>query len=246
VISSLSVMIPGEQEPWGVLGAHTTRWRKFTEDDIHFMQAIANLLASSISRARAAQAEREERVFAEALRDTAEALSSTLDLAQVLDRVLENVEKVVPHDAADIMLIEDGAARVVRYRGYAADDIVMTLKDMRLSLTGTVTLRTMVQTLAPLVIDDTYDYPGWVKIPHMEWLRSYLAVPLVAQGSVKGFLNLTSVQPNAFNPQQAERLQAFAAQVIAAIQNAQLYGEALRRADENTLREVAQELRRRI
>lgn len=246
VVSGMSVIIAGDNHPWGVLGVHTTQKRIFKQDDVNFLQAIANLLASAISRERVERAERDERVFAEALRDTAEALSGTLDLAQVLDRVLENVEQVVPHDAADIMLIEGNEARVVRYRGYSESATVETLVDMRLSLEETATLREMVKTGQPLIIGDTQSFPGWVKIPHMEWLRSYVAVPLVARGTVKGFLNLTSVQAGFFNAAQAARLQAFAAQATAAIQNAQLYGEALKRADENTLRELSQELRRRI
>ena len=246
VISGMSVIIGGEKRPWGVLGAHTTRKRIFTQDDVNFLQAIANLLASAISQNQVRQAEHEERVFAEALRDTAEALNGTLDLAQVLDRVLENIGRVVPHDAADIMLIEGDAARVVRYRGYAEGEMLITLREMRLALAGTPTLRQMIETGQPLIIDDTRDYPGWVQIPNMEWLRSYAAVPLAAQGKVKGFLNVTSVQPNAFSKEQGKRLQAFAAQATAAIQNAQLYGEVLQRADENTLRDLSQELRRQI
>lgn len=36
--------------PFGVLGAHTTRRRTFTQDDINFLQAIANILATAIDR----------------------------------------------------------------------------------------------------------------------------------------------------------------------------------------------------
>ncbi|CAG0931268.1 partial putative diguanylate cyclase DgcE, partial [Planctomycetaceae bacterium] len=49
-------------------------------------------------RVRAEQAEREQRELAEALRDTAEAMSSTLNLDELLDRLLVNVQRVVPHD----------------------------------------------------------------------------------------------------------------------------------------------------
>ena len=66
----------------------------------------------------AEEAEREQRNFAEALRDSAAALNSTLDFDTVLDRILDNVGRVVPHDTATIMLIEAGIARTARCRGF--------------------------------------------------------------------------------------------------------------------------------
>jgi len=50
-------------------------------------------------RKKAEFAEIEQRRFAEALRSTAEALTSTLDLDDVLDRMLETIDTVVPNDA---------------------------------------------------------------------------------------------------------------------------------------------------
>lgn len=48
VVSGLSVIIQGQNRPFGVLGAHTTRCRTFTKDDINFIQAVANILAAAI------------------------------------------------------------------------------------------------------------------------------------------------------------------------------------------------------
>ncbi len=38
---------------WGVLSVHTTSYRQFTEDDVHFIESIANVLAVSIERHQA-------------------------------------------------------------------------------------------------------------------------------------------------------------------------------------------------
>ncbi|MGD1804369.1 PAS domain S-box protein [Dapis sp. BLCC M126] len=38
------------QKAWGVLGVHTQQYREFTQDDIYFLQAIANILATAIER----------------------------------------------------------------------------------------------------------------------------------------------------------------------------------------------------
>ncbi|MEW6493233.1 MAG: PAS domain S-box protein [Cyanobacteriota bacterium] len=69
VVSGLSTIIAGQERPWGVLGAHTIQQRTFTQDDIHFLQAVANILAEAIQRQ---QAEAEVRESQERLHRFAE------------------------------------------------------------------------------------------------------------------------------------------------------------------------------
>src|SRR5215218_2829959 len=55
VVSGMTVVIPSTEGPFGVLGAHTTSHRSFSEDDINFLQAVANVLATAIERTEAKQ-----------------------------------------------------------------------------------------------------------------------------------------------------------------------------------------------
>lgn len=55
-ISGVTVLIPGSEKPFGVLGAHSAAMRRFTDDDILFLQSVANLLAGAIDRHKAEQA----------------------------------------------------------------------------------------------------------------------------------------------------------------------------------------------
>lgn len=50
VASGLSVLIPGHEGPFGVLGVYTSRRQMFTIDHIHFLRAIANVLGTAIER----------------------------------------------------------------------------------------------------------------------------------------------------------------------------------------------------
>jgi signal transduction histidine kinase/ActR/RegA family two-component response regulator len=52
VVSCMSAIIHGVDRPFGVLGAYTTTQRRFTSDDVHFLEAVANVLASAIARQR--------------------------------------------------------------------------------------------------------------------------------------------------------------------------------------------------
>lgn len=52
VVSGISVIIKQRGRPFGILGAHTRQKRRFTEDDINFIQSVANLLALAWERKR--------------------------------------------------------------------------------------------------------------------------------------------------------------------------------------------------
>jgi len=52
VVSSLGVIVPGKERPFGILGAHTLVRREFAIPDAHFLQAVANVLAAAIDRGR--------------------------------------------------------------------------------------------------------------------------------------------------------------------------------------------------
>jgi PAS domain S-box-containing protein len=53
VVSSMTVVIAGRGGPFGVLGVHTKDRRTFSEDDVNFLQAVANVLAMRIEREEA-------------------------------------------------------------------------------------------------------------------------------------------------------------------------------------------------
>lgn len=172
------------------------------------------------ARTRSEIAEREQRALARALRDTALALTSTLNLDDVLDRILVNVRGVVSHDAASILLVrEDGMAEVVRHINYE-DGI---LDDLEFRISDYPVLERMYQRGEPVLILDTTTRPDWfAERFHTSKFRSYIGVPLLFKGKVRGFLNLHAAKWGFFNPMHIERLLAFADHAVLAIESAQL------------------------
>ncbi|HEU5329940.1 MAG TPA: GAF domain-containing protein [Thermomicrobiales bacterium] len=100
VVSGITAIIHGRERPFGVLGADTTAPRTFTRDDIHFLQAAANVLATAIERKRAEE-ERErllhglgERVKELALLHQVARLLHQEEMA--LDDVLQTATTLLP------------------------------------------------------------------------------------------------------------------------------------------------------
>ncbi len=165
-------------------------------------------------------AENRQRRLAEALRDTAAALNSTLELDAVLDRILIQAAQVVPYDAASIALLTGDMARMVRCRGFEDEAAVL---QMQFDVRFTANHRHMLETRMPLAIPDVLAYPGWQQYPQTARIRSHVAAPIVFRDEILGFIHLDSFTVNAFSQEDAATLRAFANQAATAINNAQLY-----------------------
>jgi len=70
VVSGVSVAIASSPEPYGVLGAHSASKRAFSEDDVYFLQSVANVLAGAVDRSRTEQALRESEARATSILET--------------------------------------------------------------------------------------------------------------------------------------------------------------------------------
>ncbi len=174
---------------------------------------------------------REQRELADALRDTAAALTRSLDPETVMRLILENLGRVVPNRTANIMLIDGDRVRVGFSRGYTPEEQV-TIDGIEFSPYEIPTFQEMLTSGRPHLITDTSTESGWIMLAELRWIRSYLGMPIRAYDHVVGFLNIDSDVPNAFTPLHAERLQAFADQAAIAVENAQLYEAIYRDAVE--------------
>lgn len=184
-------------------------------------------------------AEHEQRIFAEALRDSAAAINGTLNLDEVLSKILDLVEKAVPHDAANIMLVENDVARVAGRRGDAERGLEEAVLAMRLPIAETATLARMRANREVLLIPNVEDEPGWFVNEPTRWIRSYVGVPICTGKELIGFLSLNSATSGYFTTVHGKRLQAFVDQAAIAIHNARLYEQVQSHAEKLEMRVAA-------
>lgn len=196
-------------------------------------QYVERIEAEVRERMRVEFAEHQQRMLAEALRDTAATLNSDLDQDRILDQILTQMERVIPSNTSLVMLVEDGIARVVRARGYEALGIDNSLLlNARYPVATTVNLNWMVDTGRALAIPDVSTFHGWVTDDVTWWIGAHVSAPIKIEGEVIGFLNVDSAEPYAFEPNHARALETFASQVAVAIRNARLYDAARRYASQ--------------
>jgi PAS domain S-box-containing protein len=203
--------------------------------------AVAGIVVNARDITERRKAEEALRRYAdqlEALEEAAAAVSRTLDLDHVLDRILEQVERVVAGDAFNIMLVEGDNARVVRWRRYKELGVDVP-RSRSVPLAAYPSLVRMKQTGKPVVVPDTATDPDWAPGKNQDWLRSYVAAPIQSSGLTVGFLNVNATRPGQFGSADAHRLEAFASHAAAAIENARLHQEL--RAHAGRLEEQVEE-----
>ncbi len=233
-------LIVGEQKLGAVLLCFNQP-RRFAPEEIALSEQAAGQIAMAVFKARLLEAEREQRLLAEALRDTAEALNSTLNFDDVLELILANVGRVAPYDSASLMLAEDpskgidaqtGVVRIVRTRGYAERGLEAWAQSHRFRVADSPNMQKMIQTRRPVVNAETATDPNWRPLPETGWVQSYLGAPIGVKGWIIGFINLDSTAPGFFTPVHADRLHVFTDQAAVAIENAYLYDSIRQNAEE--------------
>lgn len=177
------------------------------------------------------QVEKQHRQLAEALVDATNSLNTSLALADVLDRIFEQIRGLIAFRAGDIALVEGDQVVIVRHQGRLDQPPVASSLNKAIPLSAFPLMQLVYESQEPVVVLDTLQGPGWQALPGMEWVRSYTAAPLISDGQTIGIMNFFDEQPGSFDQQTADWLMAFAASAALAIRNAKSY-EAERSARE--------------
>lgn len=167
----------------------------------------------------------ESNVYLASLIETSMALNESLDLNEVLDRILVQAHKLVPGQALNIMFIEGESAAIVRRIGYQGlEKIEQNILEYQFPISWP-TFHHMYTTHKSIHIADTAQDAGWQNLPGLQWVGSYIGVPLVLNDETIGFLNAGHSQPNFFDQKHLHRMESLAHHASVAIQNARLLDE---------------------
>jgi PAS domain S-box-containing protein len=174
------------------------------------------------TKAREALAQTNRRLLA--LQEGTAALTVLLQPATLFDRVMEQLERLLPYQRA-ILGLYDGATDTLTYvasRGLDPEELAQAERTSLQRHPGWV-----VRHRQPLLVADTETDPR-VSYPGPPRNRSLILVPVLYQERCLGVLGLGSPEPSAYVPADQDLLLAFANQVAVALENARLYGETHR------------------
>jgi two-component sensor histidine kinase len=125
VVSGLSCPIAGRDgRAYGVVGAHTATQRKFSESDVAFLTAVANVIAGAIQRRQLDQ--RQELMIRELRHRSGNLFSQLLALFSQTAKNSRNLAELVPKYEARVLALAN-AHRLVTEGGWKSASLIELL-----------------------------------------------------------------------------------------------------------------------
>ncbi|HEX6386344.1 MAG TPA: GAF domain-containing protein [Anaerolineae bacterium] len=209
----------------GVLNLQSEQLAAFPEDDVPFLQLLADQVAIAIHNAFQYQGEKSARHLAETLQYMGRALTSTLDWEEVLELLLEHLAQIVSYDRAGVLVKDGTELEMVAARGFPPES---QPRQIRISLDNETIFTQIYHTQRPLSIRDAAERPDWKQIDSLPTARAWLGVPLIRSDEVIGMLSLARETTDAYTDEEITLAEAFAGQAAVALGNARLYDKSTR------------------
>jgi PAS domain S-box-containing protein len=250
VMSGMSIGIRTRDGPFGVLGVHTAQQRTFTQDDLHSLQSMADVLALALDRchmedqARQLIREQAARVAAEAaqarlafLEDVSLALATSLEY----ETTLEKLPRLAIPFLADWCMVDlldaDGSLRrlPVAHTDPAKAEVAQRLQAYPLDPESSPRQSQVIRSgQSALVLEPSPELLtganrdteplGPLRSPDN---CSSMIVPLVARGQTLGVITLITVRASrSYTPADLSLAEALAHRCAVALDNARLLQEA--------------------
>ncbi|MGQ9859625.1 MAG: GAF domain-containing protein [Thermodesulfobacteriota bacterium] len=223
VRSEMAVPLCVEGKVIGVLNLDSHREGAFSRTDLELLMALANQSARVIHNASLHAQLKRKALELESLFSVGQAIVSSLDLDEVLERITREVVQLMDEvKLCSLMLLDEAKGELVIKAVHGASERYTRKPPLKVadSLLGRV-----VRERTPFTVEDVRRHPEfkYSSLAKREGLVSLLSVPLVFQQRVIGVLNAYTGIPHRFSPDQVHMLAALAGQSAIAIQNARLY-----------------------
>jgi len=217
------------------LGRHTPG-RSYSPEDFTFLQDMADRSALAMLNARLyheLQQKLTERdaligelevknAQAATLRETSNIVASTLDISEAVQRILQQIKRVIAYDSASVWLYKGKTTHLVG--GDGIPDIPEEDKHYTIG-ENEPDYPLWSQNLPYVLLEDVQEYYPQFREPPINYIRGWLAVPLKVRGELIGIISLDSQKVGQFTHADAQLALNYANQVSIALENARLFSD---------------------
>jgi GAF domain-containing protein/anti-sigma regulatory factor (Ser/Thr protein kinase) len=224
---SLPMVVGGEVI--GALNLGSRQVEHFQPGQLAVLQQIADAVASAIKNSQLYKIEKRKRREADTLREAALALTTALNQDEVIERILAQLQQVVPYDTCSVQLFREergqGQLKIVGGRGFPNMSEIMGLTFV---VGGDNPNTEVVRTRSTVIVGDAPAiYSDFCREPHDQaGIRSWLGVPMFIGNRLVGLIALDRQEASFYTQEHAQLTEFFAAQAAVAIENARLYEQA--------------------
>jgi len=197
---------------------------KFNQDDLEILTSLAGQIAIALDNSCLFRRLKKKTLEMETLLEVEKSLSFSLDLNELLELILDSLGKVVKYDAAVIFLLDQKKQEIdhIKARGFAP----VLEPDLQLKI-GEGLAGWAAKTQKSLIVPDVKRDQRYIEA-RVE-TRSAMVVPIVSQKRMIGVFSLESDEPNAYDENDLELLEAFASLAAISLERARQHEEILKK-----------------
>jgi HD-GYP domain-containing protein (c-di-GMP phosphodiesterase class II) len=159
------------------------------------------------------------------------------NVEDLLDAILEKLEKIIPYTSANIALLENDALYYLSFRGYEKYGVEDFMRNFKMDKREFYTLKTVMETQKPLFVENTDEYPNWVIILETQWIKSHLMIPIIYENKILGLISFDSDTPYGFKEEDIEKVYPLLPLLGIALENAKLYEKLKKELEERIIAE---------
>ncbi len=219
--SILSIPLRFKDEVIGVLRMYTAEPVDYNEEDLKFVTAIAEQAAIVIMNARVFERTvSKEKEYLRVFQEVTKAVSSTLDVNEVLNMIVRKIPEVINLKAATIRLLDQTGHKLQLAAAYGLSEKYLRRGPVDMEENVTEALKEKPVAIYDVSTDSRVHYR---KEASEEGIKSMLTLPIIARGKVIGVLRLLTGWPRNFTKQEMDFAASLAEQCGTAIENARMY-----------------------
>lgn len=223
--AAMGVQLRVSNHKMGVMFVNFRSPHRFTSDEIATVRLFADQAAVAIRNAQLYQEMMKRMETLQALYDAGQAITGTLSLQEVLDRIAVQARRLVggPPEKGCFSHLALVEGHILHFAAACTPEILAGLREKvgdidlehspRIGITGRA-----LKTGQSQVVGDVLTNPDYICFDPRT--RSELAVPIRFGPQVIGVINVEHPSPNAFGPDDQRALESLAAQAAIAIRNA--------------------------
>jgi GAF domain-containing protein len=212
-----------DNQPAGVISIQSTQPDSFPEFLLDSCRALSSQLSAAIKNTRLYEGQEKRANEAETLRKISLALSTTIELDSIINKILIELKKVVPYDTASVQLLKDSKKgkyfEIIAGNGFPAMDRVIR---ERFYVDGPYPNSEVFKCQTPRYFNHvSEEFEIFRKPPHNGVpIEDWLGVPMLVGERMIGLIALDKQQSPFYTEEHCYLAQAFAAQASVAVDNA--------------------------
>ncbi|HET6516292.1 MAG TPA: GAF domain-containing protein, partial [Thermodesulfovibrionales bacterium] len=236
--SILSIPLRSGDEIIGVLRMYTSEPVGYSGEDLKFVAAIAEQAAIAIVNARVFEKTvSKEKEYLRVFQQVTKAVSSSLQLNEVLDMIVRTLPEVMNLKAVTIRLLDEAGKRLELVASHGLSERYLSRGPVDMEETIQETLQEKPVAIYDVTSDERIYYQ---KEAAEEGIKSMLALPIIARSRLIGVMRLLTNTPRHFSKEDIDFASALAEECGTAIENARMFERQYKEAKYLTvLQEIA-------